>query len=103
MGFTASEADPGVFIAHYKGGKVFVLVYVDDILVADKSLTDIQHVKDRLTDVFKVRDLDEAKYFLGMSLDRNWQALNPKDDSGASCHRACEQIWHEGGLQRVSQ
>ena len=54
MGFTASEADPGLFIAHYKGGKVYVLVYVDDILVASKSLEDIQHVKHRLTEAFKV-------------------------------------------------
>ena len=58
---TASEADPGLLIAHYKGGKVYVLVYVDDILVASKNLEDIQHVKHRLTEVFKVRDLQEAK------------------------------------------
>ena len=78
MGFTASEADPGLFIAHYKGGKVYVLVYVDDILVASKSLEDIQHVKHRLTEAFKVRDLGETKYFLGMSLDRNRQARTLK-------------------------
>ena len=78
MGFTASGADPGLFIAHYKDGKVYVLVYVDDILVAYKSLEDIQHVKHRLTEVFKIRDLGEAKYFLGMGLDRNRQAKTLK-------------------------
>ena len=49
-----------------------------DILVAAKSATDIQHVKDRLTKVFDVRDLGEAKYFLGMSLDRDRQAKTLK-------------------------
>ena len=78
MGFTASAADPGLFTAQLKSGKVYVLVYVDDILVGAKSLTDIQHVKDRLTGVFKVRDLGEAKYFLGMSVDRNRQARTLK-------------------------
>ena len=78
MGFTASETDPGLFIAHYKGSKVYVLVYVDDILVASKSLEDIQHVKHSLTEALKVRDLGETKYFLGMSLDRNRQARTLK-------------------------
>ena len=37
MGFTASEADPGLFIGHFKSGTVYLLVYLDDILVAGKS------------------------------------------------------------------
>ena len=78
MDFTASGADPGLFIGHFKSGTVYLLVYVDDILVAGKSAADIQHVKDRLTKVFKVRDLGEAKYFLGMSLDRDRQAKTLK-------------------------
>ena len=78
MGFTASEADPGLFIGQFKHGTVYLLVYVDDILVAAKSAADIQHVKDRLTEVFKVRDLGEAKYFLGMSLERDRQAKTLK-------------------------
>ena len=53
---------------------MYLLVYVDDILVAAKNAADIQHVKDRLRKVSKVRDLGEAKYFLGMSLDRDRQA-----------------------------
>ena len=46
------------------------LVYMDDILVADKSLADIQHIKARLRAIFDVRGLGEAKYFSGMSLNR---------------------------------
>ena len=72
MVFPASEADPGLCIGHYKCGTVSVLVYVDNILVAGKCAGDMQHVKDRLTKVFKVRDLGEAKCFLGMSLNRAW-------------------------------
>ncbi len=78
MGFTASEADPGLFTAQFKHGTVYVLVYVDDILVAGKNMADIQSVKDMLTKAFKVRDLGEAKYFLGMSLDRDRQARTLK-------------------------
>lgn len=63
---------------HIKSDTVFLLgkakAYVDDILVAAKSSADIQHVKDRLTEVVKVRDLGEVKYFLGMSVDKDRQA-----------------------------
>ena len=78
MGFTASEADPGLFIGHFKSSTVYLLVYVDDILVAAKIAADIKHVEDKLTKVFKVRDLGEAKYFRGMSLDRDRQAKTLK-------------------------
>jgi len=74
MGLTASGADAGLFTAQYKGNNIYILVYVDDILVAAKNLADINHVKARLTAIFDVRDLGEAKYFLGMSLDRDRQA-----------------------------
>ena len=73
-----ATALPGLSGASVTFTKVYVLVYVDDILVASKSLEDIQHVKHRLTEVFKVRDLGEAKYFLGMDLDGNKQAKTLK-------------------------
>ena len=78
MGFIASEADPGLFSAQYKAGTVYVLVYVDDILVVAKNLADVQSVKDKLGEAFKITDLGEAKYFLGISLDRDRQARTLK-------------------------
>ena len=63
MGFTASAADAGLFTAQYKGSNIYILVYVDDILVAAKNLADINYVKARLRAIFDVKDLGEAKYF----------------------------------------
>ena len=34
VGFKASDADPGLYIAQYKEGNIYILVYVDDILIA---------------------------------------------------------------------
>ena len=95
MGFTASEADPGLFTAKYKGSNIYILVYVDDILVAAKSLADIEHIKARLTTIFDVRNLGEAKYFLGMSLDRNRQAKTLK----MSQERLATELVHKHGLK----
>ena len=73
MGFNASDADPGLYIAQYKEEHIFNLVYMDDILIAAKDMAAVASIKERLTFSFDVRDLGEAKYFLGMSLDRSRQ------------------------------
>ncbi len=78
MGFTAPGADAGLFTTQYKGSNIYILVYVDDILVAAKNLADVNHIKARLTAIFDIRDLGEAKYFLGMSLNRDRQARTLK-------------------------
>ena len=71
MSFKASDSDAGLYIAQHKGSNIYILVYVDDILIAAKDMAAIINVKERLTSVFDVRDLGEAKYFLGISLDRD--------------------------------
>ncbi len=94
-GFTASGADAGLFTAQYKGSNIYILVYVDDILVAAKNLADINHIKARLTAIFDVRDLGEAKYFLGMRLDRDRQARTLKMTQG----RLATELVHKHGLK----
>ena len=55
MRLTASAAGSRLFIAQLKVSTVFILVYRDNDLMAAKSMNAVQHVKDRLTDVFKLR------------------------------------------------
>lgn len=71
MGFVASEADPGLYVLHTKTGKVYALVYVDDILVAARSAAEMDGVKQRLMEAFDVRDLGESSFFLGMEIERD--------------------------------
>jgi hypothetical protein len=71
IGFKASEADAGLFILEHCSNKVYLLVYVDDMLIASKDLTGVEHVKTTIGSIFKVRDLGEAKFFLGMEVSRD--------------------------------
>lgn len=70
LGFTASVADPGLYI---KPGKhmVYVLVYVDDILIICKNADSATAVKSVLMKIFDIRDLGEAVLFLGMEIIRS--------------------------------
>ena len=71
LGFTASQADPTLYIAEVQGSTVWVLVYVDDIQIAGSNSDAIRWVKSQLMSTFDVRDLGPSRYFLGMQLIRD--------------------------------
>jgi transposase InsO family protein len=78
IGFTESSADPGLYILHGKEHSVYILVYVDDFLVASKDATMIKDVKSKLKSVFDIKDLGDAKYYLGMEIERDREAKTLK-------------------------
>uniref|UniRef100_A0A3Q7H8C3 Reverse transcriptase Ty1/copia-type domain-containing protein n=1 Tax=Solanum lycopersicum TaxID=4081 RepID=A0A3Q7H8C3_SOLLC len=47
-------------------GTTTILVYVDDILVTGSSLKLIKETKEALQQVFKMKDLGELRFFLGI-------------------------------------
>ncbi|KAJ9532820.1 hypothetical protein QJQ45_010939 [Haematococcus lacustris] len=73
MGFKASEADPALFTLQLSTGMVYLLVYVDDCLLCTQQgdTAGLAHVKKQLSSAFKLKDLGEARWFLGMQLTRD--------------------------------
>jgi hypothetical protein len=71
MGFEASVADASLFVRNQGGHVVYLLVYVDDILIASQDLATVTTVKVELGSEFDVRDLGESKFFLGMEITRS--------------------------------
>ncbi|EPS74365.1 hypothetical protein M569_00387 [Genlisea aurea] len=51
--------------------QTFLVVYVDDILVARPHLSTIQRTKDYLHSLFTIKDLGEATFFGGQELQRS--------------------------------
>ena len=78
IGFTESEADPGLFIYNDKQGTIYLLVYVDDMLVAAKELSSVEWAKCKIKDIFDARDLGEAQVYLGMLIKRDRANLSLK-------------------------
>jgi transposase InsO family protein len=71
LGFKASNADPGLYIKKTQTGFVYLVVYVDDILIISKDPVAATEAKNALMSTFDIRDLGDAKYFLGMELIRS--------------------------------
>jgi hypothetical protein len=70
----ASESDAALFTGEVDGDRVWIIVWVDDILIAAAGEQRVAKVKEHLSSKFDVRDLGPADYFLGMELSRDREA-----------------------------
>ncbi|CAL1409609.1 unnamed protein product [Linum trigynum] len=70
-GYVQSKADYSLFTKHQDGLFLAVLVYVDDIILAGDYLSEIESLKQKLDAAFKIKDLGNLKYFLGLEIARN--------------------------------
>lgn len=68
MGYTVAIADPSLFVANM--GDIWVIVHVDDMLIAAPSHEAANGVKATLGTKFEVKDLGVASFFLGMEIEQ---------------------------------
>ena len=54
-----------------KNNYVSVCLYVDDMIIAAKTNKEINEVKSALKSAFKMKELGEVKFILGMEIDRD--------------------------------
>ncbi|KAL9263458.1 Retrovirus-related Pol polyprotein from transposon TNT 1-94-like protein [Drosera capensis] len=71
-GFTHCESDHCVYVKKFNGGDVLYLsLYVDDMLLACRSMEKINMVKRALATQFSMKDLGATKQILGMKIIRD--------------------------------
>lgn len=78
LGFTSAAADPSLYVRHDKDASTYLLIYVDDILIAAPDLGRINSVKTGLMSSFDAHDMGEATFYLGMSIERDRAARTIK-------------------------
>jgi histone deacetylase 1/2 len=70
LGFKASKADTSLFYFNKGSVTVFVLVYVDDIIVVSSTPEATTGLLHSLKKDFALKDLGELHYFLGMEVTK---------------------------------
>ena len=69
FGKIRSTADHSVFYHHTSTGQcIYLVVYVDDILITGSDQDGIQKLKQHLFNHFQTKDLGKLKYFLGIKV-----------------------------------
>ena len=75
LGFHPSLADTSLFIYHQGGVCMYMLIYVDDIIItgsSPKALTSLVH---SLHEAFALKDLGDLHYFLGIEVQRQGESI----------------------------
>ena len=63
-GFEQSKNDHSLFIRKKNDTVLFLLVYVDDLVITGNCENELEQFKVFLKNKFKIKDLGELKYFL---------------------------------------
>jgi hypothetical protein len=70
LGFVPSKADTSLFFYNKGGVSIFMLIYVDDIVVASSSEKVVDALLHDLGMDFALKDLGDLHYFLGIEVQR---------------------------------
>ncbi|GJV35108.1 putative RNA-directed DNA polymerase [Tanacetum coccineum] len=68
LGFKGSKMDPSLFIYSREDTLLYILVYVDDIIVTGNNKGTIDNIICQLGFAFALKDLEPLNYFLGIEI-----------------------------------
>jgi hypothetical protein len=70
-GWKQCMKDACVFTRNQGDNKIITIIYVDDMIITAKSIEAVSEVKKELAKEFKIKDLGELSYILGICVKRN--------------------------------
>ena len=71
-GYSRSKYDSCVYQRKLNNSSfVYLLLYVDDVLIAAKNMSEVDKLKAKLKQEFEMKDLGTAKKILGMKIHKN--------------------------------
>jgi hypothetical protein len=70
LGFNQSTSDPCIYSAS-EGERFLIAVYVDDLILAGKSLESVMSVKRSLMAKYEMKDMNSLKYFVGVQIKQD--------------------------------
>ena len=75
LGFIPSKADTSLFIYNKANTMIFVLIYVDDIIVASSSQDATNALLRDLSSEFALKDLGDFHFFLGIEVKKTQDGI----------------------------
>ncbi|GAU22715.1 hypothetical protein TSUD_138390 [Trifolium subterraneum] len=91
-GYTQSTTDYSLFTLQTSSSFTALLVYVDDIILAGTDLSEFARIKAILDSKFKIKDLGDLRYFLGLEVAQSREGIN------VSQRKYCLDLLKDSGL-----
>ena len=70
LGMKRSDIDKCLYIYEKGSAKIFLIVYVDDLIIVGNSEFELEKIKIALTREFSMTDLGELNFFFGIKIER---------------------------------
>jgi hypothetical protein len=74
--YVKASSDHSLFLKKTAKSFTVLLVYVDDIILTGDSLSKFHHIKTVLDDLFKIKDLGQLKYFIGIEVPHSTSGIS---------------------------
>jgi hypothetical protein len=81
LGFIEAKSDTSLFIFRRDSDTIYLLLYVDDIILTASSMEPLRHTISALQQEFAMKDLGPLHHFLGITVERR-----PDDHVPPSMH-----------------
>ena len=76
LGFNQSKVDYSLFAKNSSKAFIALLVNVDDVLITSDNVQAVADLKVLLDKQFKLKDLGDLKFFLGLEVARSKEGIN---------------------------
>jgi len=87
-----SSVDHSFFLKHVNNKIIVILVYVDDLVLTRNNIEEINNIITLLDQHFKIKNLGDLTYFIGLDVARNSSGLH------LSQHKYVLDLLHETGM-----
>jgi len=68
IGFTSTASDASLFLRFTNSSQIYMLIYVDDIIITGSSSSEVSHLICTLAKEFRLKEMGPLHFFLGMEL-----------------------------------
>jgi hypothetical protein len=75
LGFKPSIADASLFVFQQSGISIYMLIYVDDIIIVSSTNSTTDKLIQNLSEEFAVKDLCSLQYFLGIEVNQSERGI----------------------------
>jgi len=74
-GFTQSQVDLCLYTKVTNSDKVYIMIYVDDIIIASNNARHVSSMYKELCDYFELTDLGDISYYLGIKITKDEEGI----------------------------